>query len=85
MSDKIIIRKVKSTEKLIKQIEAYNTLVFEVSTKETKPLIKKEIEELFSVKVEKVRTYIKDNKKFAYVKLKKEYPAIDIATKLGLM
>ena len=47
--------------------------------------IKKEIENLFDVKVENVRTLIKSNKKYAYVKLKKEFPAIDVATKLGLI
>ena len=47
--------------------------------------IKKEIEGMFKVKVEKVRTHIRQNKKYAYVKLKDNFPAIDLATKLGLM
>jgi ribosomal protein L23 len=47
--------------------------------------IKKEVEELFDVKVEGIRTHTKQNKKIAYVKLKKDYAAIDVATKLGLM
>ena len=50
-----------------------------------KPEIKKEEEELFNVKVEKINTQIRKNKKIAFVKLKKEYPAIDIATKLGIL
>ena len=47
--------------------------------------IKKQIEEMFSVKVEKVNTLVKNNKKYAYIKLKQDYPAIDVATKLGLI
>lgn len=73
------------TEKAIMLIETQNVLVFEVGRKMTKPEIKKEIEELFEVKVEKIRVLNKDNKKNVYVKLKKEFPAIDIATKLGLI
>jgi len=37
------------------------------------------------VKVAKVRTHTLKNKKVAYVKLKSDYPAVDVATKLGLM
>ena len=37
------------------------------------------------VKVDKVNTYIMKGKKRAYVKFAKEFPAIDIATNLGLM
>ena len=43
-------------------------------------------ERLFKVKVIKVNTLIgPDGKKRAYVKLSPETPAIDLATKLGLM
>lgn len=74
-----------TSEKAVKMIEIDNTLLFELPRKFKKAEIKKEIEESFNVKVEKVRTLIKQNKKFAYVKLKKENPAIDIATKLGMI
>jgi len=73
------------TEKAVMMIESQNVLTFETSKDETKGEIKKEIEELFDVKVEKIRTNIRLNKKYAYVKLKKEFPAIDLAMKLGLM
>jgi ribosomal protein L23 len=53
--------------------------------KMTKDEIKKEIEELFNVKVESIRTLNRGNKKYAYVKLKKNFHAIDVATKLGIM
>lgn len=85
MSNSIILERVKSTEKIVRQIEAENVLAFVVDTSATKPEIKTEIENLFNVKVAKVRTLIRGNKKTAYVKLKPEFAAADLATKLGLM
>ena len=73
------------TEKAVMMIEAQNVLVFETNKKMTKEQIKKEIENLFKVRIEKIRTLIKKNKKYAYIKLEKEFPAIDIATKLGII
>ena len=73
------------TEKAVMMIEAQNILTFKTDKSRTKEQIKKEIEDLFKVKIEKVRTLIKGNQKYAYVKLKKDFPAIDLATKLGLM
>ena len=74
-----------TTEKAVKLIDVDNTISFEVDRKTTKPEIIKEIEKLFNVKVEKVRTSITNNKKIAFVKLKKENLAIDLATKLGMI
>jgi large subunit ribosomal protein L23 len=74
-----------TTEKAVMLIEAQNVLTFKTEKNKTKEQIKKEIEELFEVKIEKIRTLIRGNKKYAYVKLKKEFPALDLATKLGLM
>ncbi len=73
------------TEKAVMMIEAKNTLTFETSKIKSKEEIKKEFEEVFNAKVQKIRTLVKGNRKYAYIKLKKEFPAIDIATKLGLM
>jgi large subunit ribosomal protein L23 len=73
------------TEKAVMSIESQNMLTFETEKEKTKPEIKNEIESLFKVKVEKLRTLIQGNKKYVYVKLKKEFPAIDVATKLGLI
>lgn len=81
----IILEKVKATEKVVRQIEVDNALVFMVDRKVTKPEIKKEIENLFGVRVDKIRTHIRKNKKYTYVKLNKNNPAIDVATKLGIM
>ena len=74
-----------TSEKAVKMIDIENTLLFETERRATKPEIKKEIESLFSVKVISVRTLVKANKKLAFVKLNKANPAIDIATKLGMI
>ena len=81
----MIFQKVKSTEKIVRMMEANNILVFETDRSMKKADIKKEVENIFDVKVDKVRTHIRKNKKLAYVKLNSEFPAIDVATKLGLM
>jgi len=80
-----MIQKIKSTEKIVRMIEAENILVFETDRQFRKPEIKAEIEKLFNVKVESVNTHNRKNKKIIYVKLNSKYPAIDIATKLGLI
>lgn len=74
-----------TSEKAVKMIDLDNTLLFEVERKYKKGEIKKEIEKLFSVKIEKIRTLNRKNKKFAYVRLSKENPAIDTATKMGMI
>ncbi len=73
------------TEKAVMMVESQNVLTFKLEKEAKKDEIKKEIEYLFEVKVANVRTLIRGNKKYAYVKLKKEFPAIDIATKLGII
>ncbi len=80
----MILRPITS-EKAVKMIDIENTLLFETERRATKTEIKKEVESVFSVKVEKVRTSVQGNKKYAYVKLNKANPAIDIATKLGMI
>jgi large subunit ribosomal protein L23 len=74
-----------TTEKAVKLIEIENTLIFEVERRPNKTELKKEFEEIFNMKVDKIRTLIKGNKKFAYIKLDKKNPAIDLATKLGMI
>ena len=74
-----------ATEKAVMLIESQNVLTFQAEKNSKKDEIKKEIEELFEVKVEKIRTLIRGNKKYAYVKLNEKTPAIDVATKLGMM
>ena len=67
-------------------MESQNKLVFVVDKKATKQEIKKAIEDIFNVKVEKISTF-NDSKgrKKAYIKFSSDTPAIDLATKLGLM
>lgn len=73
------------TEKAVMAIETQNVLTFLTEKEKTKDEIKKEIANLFKVKIDNVKTHIRGNKKYVHVKLKKEFPAIDIATKLGLI
>lgn len=82
---KIIKRPVQS-EKALMLIDKQNTLTFIVDIKASKHDVKRAIESLFNVKVEGVRTLITPRgEKKAYVKLKPEYKATEVATKLGLM
>lgn len=73
------------TEKAVMKIELQNILTFMTEKERNKTEIKNEVEKMFKVKIESIKTMIKGNKKYAYLKLKKEFPAIDVATKLGLM
>jgi len=74
-----------TSEKAVKLIDLDNTLLFQVERREDKTKIKKEVENMFGVKVDGIRTLTRSNKKYAYVKFNKENPAIDIATKLGMI
>jgi large subunit ribosomal protein L23 len=73
------------TEKAVMAIETQNVLTFLTEKEKTKTEIKEEIASLFKVKVDSVKTHIRGNKKIVHVQLKKEFPAIDVATKLGLI
>jgi ribosomal protein uL23 len=82
----MIIKYPLSTEKSIRMMESENKLAFVVEERATKKEIKEDVEKRFSVKVVSVNTFtdMKGRKK-AYVRLSDETPAIDVATKLGLM
>ena len=74
------------TEKTTRLLEENNTLTFIVNRRATKHDIKRAVEALYGVKVESVRTLITaQGEKKAYVKLKPEYKASDIATRLGIV
>ena len=74
------------TEKSMMLVERVNTIVFIVDLRSNKTQIKKEFEEIFEVKVQKVNTDITPNgKKKAYIKLKPEFNAGDVAVKLGVV
>lgn len=84
-SDKIIKYPL-ATEKSVRLMETENKLTLIVDKKATKAEIKKEVEKMFNVKVLKVTvTNLQDNRKKAYLLLSIDTPAIDVATKLGLM
>ena len=75
-----------ATEKAIRLIESENTMTFIVELKATKADIKKQLEDLYKIKITKVNTQITPRgTKKAYVTLTKDTPAIDVATQLGLI
>ncbi|MEM3617311.1 MAG: 50S ribosomal protein L23 [Candidatus Bathyarchaeia archaeon] len=74
------------TESASLMIERENKLVFIVNLKATKEDVKKAVEELYEVEVEKVNIVVtpKGQKK-AFVKLHPDYKAADVAIKLGIL
>lgn len=74
------------TEAASLMVEQENKLVFIVHLKSTKYDIKKAVEGLYDVEVEKVNVLITPQaKKKAFVKLSPEYKASDVAIKLGIL
>lgn len=74
------------TEKSISLIENENKIVFVVDRKADKKKIKEAFEKAFEVKVEKVNTEIMiSGEKKAFIKLKPEFKAGDVAVKLGII
>ncbi len=80
-----IIVGVHRTEKVVNMMTKENKIAFIVSEGANKAQIKEAVEYLFGVKVESVNTLITPQGKKAYVKLKPEFKAIDLANKLGVM
>jgi large subunit ribosomal protein L23 len=74
------------TEVASRMLEAENKLVFVVSPKATINDVKRAVEELYEVQVQKVTVSIthKGHKK-AFVKLHPDYKASDIAIRLGVL
>lgn len=74
------------TERTVAMIEAQNKLTFIVDRRVDKPGIKRAVEELYSVKVTKVRTLITPSgAKKAFVTLAPESKASDVAVRLGVL
>lgn len=81
-----IIKHPLATEKAVRLMESENKLIFIVDKGAVKSEIKKAVEALFKVKVEKVNTLVDPKgRKKAYLKLSPETPAIDIATQMGII
>lgn len=73
------------TEKNVTMMETGNKLAFIVRRKAKKSEIKKAVEELYEVEVAEINTMIlPDGRKKAYVSLKEEYLADEVATKIGV-
>jgi len=74
------------TEAASLMIEKENKLVFAVSLKANKGDVKKAVEELYEVRVEKVNLLTTaQGKKKAFIKLHPDYKATDVAIKLGIL
>ena len=74
------------TESASLMVEKENKLVFIINLKAAKNDVKRAIEELYDVRVEKINLLItpKGEKK-AFVKLHPDYKAADVAIKLGIL
>lgn len=74
------------TEVASRMLETENKLVFIVNLKAGKADVRRAVEELYEVRVEKVNVLVthKGEKK-AYVKLHPDYKAADVAIKLGIL
>ncbi len=82
----MIIKYPLATEKAIMLLELNNMMVFVVDKSANKQEIKKALEKMYGIKIKKVNTAIDTkNRKKAYVKFSEETPAIDLATKLGII
>ncbi len=74
------------SEKAMNAIELENKLVFIVKQNTNKKQIKKAIEKLYEVEVEDVKTLnTMKNEKKAFIKLKPDHNAMDLATDLQLI
>ncbi|MCW4007899.1 MAG: 50S ribosomal protein L23 [Candidatus Bathyarchaeota archaeon] len=74
------------TESASLMVERDNKLIFIVNLNATKADVKRAVEALYEVKVDKVTVQITpQGEKKAFVKLKPEYKASDVAIKLGIL
>jgi len=74
------------TEVTSRILETENKLVFIVNIMATKMDVKRAVEELYEVVVEKVNfTVTPRGEKKAFVKLHPDYKAVDVAIKLGIL
>lgn len=74
------------TERSVYMIENENKLVFVVDRRANKDEIAQAVRELYGVEAESVNTLISMNSdKKAFVKLKDQYDASDLAIRLGIL
>mmetsp|Transcript_15147 Transcript_15147/g.42700 ORF Transcript_15147/g.42700 Transcript_15147/m.42700 type:complete len:140 (+) Transcript_15147:74-493(+) len=75
-----------TTESSMKLIEDSNTLVFIVDIKANKRQIKAAVRDLYNIECERVNTLITPRGlKKSYVRLSKDYDALDVANKIGVI
>ncbi|NJI29801.1 50S ribosomal protein L23, partial [Aeromonas veronii] len=81
-----IIKYPLTTEAAMKKIEDNNTLVFLIHLRANKNHVKAAVRKLYDVKVLKINTLVRpDGKKKAYVRLTRDYDALDVANKIGII
>ena len=74
------------TESASLMVEKDNKLIFIVNLKAGKGDVKRAVEQLYEVKVDRVTVLVTpQGEKKAFVKLKPEYKASDVAIKLGIL
>jgi large subunit ribosomal protein L23 len=74
------------TESASLMVEKDNKLIFIVNLKAGKSDVKRAVEQLYEVKVDKVTVLVTpQGEKKAFVKLTPEYKASDVAIKLGIL
>jgi large subunit ribosomal protein L23 len=74
------------TESASLMVEKDNKLIFVVNLKAGKSDVKRAVEQLYEVKVDRITVLITpQGEKKAFVKLKPEYKASDVAIKLGIL
>jgi large subunit ribosomal protein L23Ae len=75
-----------TTESSMKLIEDSNTLVFITDIKSNKRQIKAAVKELYNIECEKINTLITPRGlKKAYVRLSKDFDALDVANRVGVI
>merc|ERR1712086_956996 len=81
-----IIKYPLTTESSMKLIEDSNTLVFIVDIRANKRQIKAAVKDLYSIECEKVNTLITPRGlKKSYVRLSKDFDALDVANRVGVI
>lgn len=81
-----IIKYPLTTESSMKLIEDSNTLVFIVDIKSNKRQIKSAVKDLYNIECDRVNTLITPRGlKKAYVRLSKDFDALDVANRVGVI
>ena len=86
MSAQEVIKYPLVSEDAVTLIEAENKITFIVDADASKHDIRRAVEELYEVKVDRVNSVVTpEGRKKAYVKLSPDYKASDLAVRLGVL